>query len=67
MEAILAVTRALAAPFDLSTMLAEVAGAARRVLHAERSSVWLHDARIDELVKDRPRLKLCMDALLAAR
>jgi phosphoserine phosphatase len=50
MEAILAVTRALAAPFDLPTMLAEVAGAARRVLHAERSSVWLHDARTDELV-----------------
>ena len=50
MEAILAVTRALAAPFDLRTMLAEVTAAACRVLHAERSSVWLHDALADEIV-----------------
>ena len=49
-EAILSVTRALAAPFDLSTMLSEVSAAARRVLHAERSSVWLHDALTNELV-----------------
>ncbi len=50
MQAILAVTRALAAPFDLRTMLAEVTAAACRVLHAERSSVWLHDAAADEMV-----------------
>jgi phosphoserine phosphatase RsbU/P len=50
MEAILAVTRALAAPFDLRSMLAEVTAAACRVLHAERSSVWLHDAAADEVV-----------------
>ena len=50
MQAILAVTRALAAPFDLRTMLAEVTAAACRVLHAERSSVWLHDAATDEMV-----------------
>ena len=50
MEAILDVTRALAAPFDLLTMLATVTAAARQVLHAERSSVWLHDAATDELV-----------------
>jgi phosphoserine phosphatase len=50
MEAILAVTRALAAPFDLRTMLAEVTAAACRVLHAERSSVWLHDTGSDEMV-----------------
>jgi len=50
MESILAVTRALAAPFDLSTMLAEVTAAARRVLHAERASVWLLDRDADELV-----------------
>lgn len=50
MAAILAVTRALAAPFDLGTMLAEVTAAACRVLHAERSSVWLHDAGNDEMV-----------------
>jgi phosphoserine phosphatase RsbU/P len=49
-EAILAVTRALAAPFDLKTMLAEVTSAACRVLHAERASVWLHDSATGELV-----------------
>jgi phosphoserine phosphatase len=50
METILAVTRALAAPFDLSTMLTEVTAAARRVLHAERASVWLLDRSAGELV-----------------
>lgn len=50
MEALLAVTRALAAPFDLRSMLAAVTAAACRVLHAERSSVWLHDAAADEMV-----------------
>ena len=50
MAAILAVTRALATPFDLGTMLAEVTAAACRVLRAERSSVWLHDASSDEMV-----------------
>ncbi len=50
MEAILAVTRALAAPYDLPTMLGEVSAAARRVLHAERSSVWLYDPVQNELV-----------------
>lgn len=38
---LLSVTRALAAPFELHAMLAEVAAAAQRVLHAERASVWL--------------------------
>jgi len=37
----LAVTRALAAPFELHEMLGAVAAAARTVLHAERVSVWL--------------------------
>jgi len=50
LEAMLAVTRALAAPFDLPTMLAEVAAAARRVLRADRASVWLHEADAGELV-----------------
>jgi phosphoserine phosphatase RsbU/P len=50
METILAVTRALAAPFDLPAMLNEVAAAARRVLHAERASVWLLDRSAAELV-----------------
>lgn len=47
---ILAVTRALAAPFDLAALLREVTLAAARVLRAERASVWLYDAARDELV-----------------
>jgi len=50
MEAILDVTRHLAAPFELSALLTEVTAAARRVLRSERASVWLHDAASDELV-----------------
>ena len=50
METILGVTSALAAPFDLLTMLAEVVAAAKQVLGAERGSVWLYDAAADELV-----------------
>ena len=50
MEAILRVTRGLAAPFDLTTMLGEVVSAAKQVLDAERGSVWLYDAATDELV-----------------
>ncbi len=49
-RAILAVTTALAAPFDLITMLAEVVKAAKQVLGADRGSVWLYDAATDELV-----------------
>jgi phosphoserine phosphatase len=49
MKAILDVATALAAPFDLKTMLAEVIGAAKQVLGAERGSVWLYDAAADEL------------------
>jgi len=50
MEAILGVTSALAAPFDLMTMLAEVVSAAKQVLKADRGSVWLYDSKADELV-----------------
>lgn len=50
LNALLAVTRALAAPFDLHQMLVEVAAAACRVLHAERASVWLLDEAAGELV-----------------
>lgn len=50
MQAILDVTSALAAPFDLKTMLDEVVAAAKQVLHADRGSVWLHDPAADELV-----------------
>ena len=50
LQLILGVTRALAAPFELGAMLAEVTRAAQQVLHAERASVWLHDADKGELV-----------------
>ena len=50
MEAILAVTAKLAAPFDLMTMLSEVVNAAKQVLKADRGSVWLYDAAADQLV-----------------
>lgn len=49
MDALLGVTRALAAPFELHAMLEEVARAARQVLHAERASVWLNDAPAQQL------------------
>jgi phosphoserine phosphatase RsbU/P len=47
---ILEVTLKLARPFDLVTMLTEVAAAARQVLQAERGSVFLYDESADELV-----------------
>lgn len=50
LESILAVTRALAAPFDLPTLLPEITAAACRVLQAERCSIWLLDAQANELV-----------------
>ena len=50
MEAILAVTSKLAAPFDLKTMLSEVVSAAKQVLRAERGTVWLYDPVADQLV-----------------
>ena len=50
LETILGVTSALAAPFDLMTMLAEVVSAAKQVLNADRGSVWLYDDAADELV-----------------
>lgn len=50
LQSVLAVARALAAPFDLHGLLAEVAAAACRLLQAERCSVWLLDAERQELV-----------------
>jgi len=50
LEPILAVAAKLAAPFDLRTMLREVVEAGKQVLEAERGTVWLYDARADELV-----------------
>lgn len=47
---LLEVTRRLAEPFDLMTMLAEVIKAAKLVLDAERGTVWLYDQGADELV-----------------
>ncbi|MDC8772674.1 PP2C family protein-serine/threonine phosphatase [Roseateles albus] len=66
MRALLAVTRALAAPFDLPTMLQTVAAAARQVLHAQRSSIWLLDSEAEELVlevsKDVSQVRLPVGA-----
>ena len=47
---ILEVTRKLAAPFDLDTMLAEVVDASREVLNADRGTVFLYDDVANELV-----------------
>lgn len=47
---ILEVTRKLAAPFDLDTMLAEVVDASREILNADRGTVFLYDSAADELV-----------------
>lgn len=47
---ILEVTRKLAAPFDLDTMLKEVVDASRDVLNADRGTVFLYDGATDELV-----------------
>jgi len=49
LETILAVTRALAEPFELDPLLAEVARAACSVMRAERASVWLLDAAAQQL------------------
>jgi phosphoserine phosphatase len=47
---ILEVTRKLAAPFDLQSVLAEIGEAARSVLRAERATVWLFEPDLDVLV-----------------
>src|SRR5262245_18253184 len=46
---ILEVTRELARPLDLNTMLSHVIDAARAVLQADRGTVFLYDARTHEL------------------
>jgi len=50
LQRILEVTRKLAAPFDLDTMLTEVVDAARSILDADRGTVFLFDADTNELV-----------------
>jgi phosphoserine phosphatase len=47
---ILEVTRKLAAPFDLDTMLTEVVNASRNILDADRGTVFLYDEESNELV-----------------
>ena len=47
---ILEVTRKLAAPFDLDTMLNEVVAASLNILDAERGTVFLYDQDTNELV-----------------
>ncbi|HVF34194.1 MAG TPA: SpoIIE family protein phosphatase [Candidatus Saccharimonadia bacterium] len=47
---ILEVTRRLAAPCDLATVLSEVLDAATGVLDAEAGTVWLYDPTTNELV-----------------
>ena len=47
---ILEVTRKLAAPFDLDTMLEAVVDASREILNADRGTVFLYDGATDELV-----------------
>ena len=48
-QRILDVTRALAHPLDLRSLLAQIVDAAREVLDAERGSVFLHDGATGEL------------------
>ena len=59
MEAILAVASKLAAPFDLRTMLSEVVNAAKRVLRADRGSVWLYDPAINWSSRSPPAWPRC--------
>ncbi|MDH5213311.1 MAG: SpoIIE family protein phosphatase [Gammaproteobacteria bacterium] len=47
---ILEVTRKLAAPFDLDTMLSEVVAASLSILQADRGTVFLYEEETDELV-----------------
>lgn len=49
LERILEVTRRLAEPFDLNTMLTEVIDAGRALLDADRGAVFLYDAATNEL------------------
>jgi sigma-B regulation protein RsbU (phosphoserine phosphatase) len=50
LERILEVTRRLAAPFDLATMLGEVVEAGKNILRADSGTLWLYEAATHELV-----------------
>lgn len=53
---ILDVVQKLAQPLELQNMLGEVVNAAKSVLTADKGSVWLYDASVDELVMRVPQL-----------
>jgi len=50
LEKVLEITRELARPLDLTTLLAKVVDAALDILDAERGSVFLYDAAADVLI-----------------
>ena len=50
LEQILDVTRKLAAPFDLPTILEQVVDAAREIIEADRGTVFLYDAENREFI-----------------
>jgi sigma-B regulation protein RsbU (phosphoserine phosphatase) len=50
LEKILQITRELARPLDLDTLLAKVVDAALAILDAERGTVFLYDAQADVLI-----------------
>jgi sigma-B regulation protein RsbU (phosphoserine phosphatase) len=49
LERLLEVTRKLATPFDLTSMLGEVVDAGRALLNADRGAVFLYDPKTEEL------------------
>ena len=57
MSRILEMTKKLAAPFDLWTMLNEVLQAGRDVLEAESGSIWLYEEEKDQLRMHLPALE----------
>jgi phosphoserine phosphatase len=50
LEKVLEITRELARPLDLDTLLAKVVDAALHILDAERGTVFLYDAQADVLI-----------------
>ena len=56
MARILEVTQHLAAPFDLTTMLAEVVSVSRSILGADMGALWLYEADSHDLVIKVPKL-----------
>src|SRR5262245_31335785 len=50
LQKVLEITRELARPLDLDTLLAKVVGAALSILDADRGTVFLYDAKADVLI-----------------